>query len=184
MRDGAWKGSRSWPHARSALGKYGCADDEHIDYVPLQYGKPAMSRHPHDDGVWLASATALDELPEDVHAVVSLCLTGTKQMPAHVEYVNFRLMDKYRTQQRTRTSTSSSSTPPGRSPPTARRARACSSCVASHSRTPAVGVAYSMLRGVPLDRALAEVCDVLPMANPNRGFQAALKRLAEGGSLA
>src|SRR4051812_5146985 len=65
-------------------GKYGWPIADNIDYVPLQYGRPALSRHPHDDGVWLAAATAPDELPEDVHAVVSLCLTGAKQMPAHI----------------------------------------------------------------------------------------------------
>ena len=28
-----------------------------------QYGRPALVRHPHDDGVWLAGATALDDAP-------------------------------------------------------------------------------------------------------------------------
>lgn len=165
-------------------GKYGWPIVDNIDYVPLQYGRPALSRHPHDDGVWLASATALDELPEDVHAVVSLCLTGAKQMPAHIEYLNFRLIDE-----------SDPTENPNLDFVLLDAARTIAAyreegkgvlvqCVAGHSRTPAVGIAYSMLRGVPLDRALPEVCDVLPMANPNRGFKAALKRLAEGGSLA
>ena len=57
-------------------------------------------------------------------------------------------------------------------------------CVASHSRTPTVGVAYSMLRGVPLARALAEVCGALPAAHPNSGFQEALRRLDANGSIA
>ncbi len=54
-------------------------------------------------------------------------------------------------------------------------------CVAAHSRTPTVGIAYAMLRGVPLDEALPAVCDALPAADPNSGFRAALKRLEGRG---
>ena len=55
-------------------------------------------------------------------------------------------------------------------------------CVAAQSRTPTVGVAYAMLRGVEHDRALAEVCGALPFASPNPSFRAALKRLADRGN--
>ncbi|MGI8793290.1 MAG: protein-tyrosine phosphatase family protein [Acidimicrobiales bacterium] len=51
-------------------------------------------------------------------------------------------------------------------------------CVAAQSRTPAVATAYSVLRGVPADRALEEVLVALPAANPNPGFRADLHRLA------
>jgi ADP-ribosyl-[dinitrogen reductase] hydrolase len=44
-------------------GKYGWPLVDHIDYRDLQYGRPAVVRHPHDPGVWLAGATALDDLP-------------------------------------------------------------------------------------------------------------------------
>ena len=50
-------------------------------------------------------------------------------------------------------------------------------CVASHSRTPTVGIVYAMLRGVPLSEARSAVGDVLPAAHPNRGFRLALSRL-------
>lgn len=163
-------------------GKYGWPLVDHIDYTALQYGMPALARHPHDDGVWLASATALDDLPTDVDVVVSLCLTGRRQVPGRVEHLGFRIMDD---------------PDPWENPnldfvlTDAARAVAAYRdagrtvlvhCVASHSRTPTVGIAYSMLRGVPLRRALEDVCDVLPAAAPNAGFWAALWRLDDVNS--
>ena len=55
-------------------------------------------------------------------------------------------------------------------------------CVAAHSRTPTVAIAYAMLRGVPLEEALPAVCGVLPAARPNRGFRNALNRLSVEGN--
>ena len=157
--------------------KYGWPAVEHIDYGPLQYGRPALTRHPHDDGVWLAGATALDHLPEDVDAVVTLCLTGRSQIPDGVEQVTFRLQDE---------------AAPASNPnldavildaaTTVRDLRregrtVLVHCVAAHSRTPTVGIAYAMLQGVPLAEATDAVCRVLPAASPNAGFRAALARL-------
>ena len=51
-------------------------------------------------------------------------------------------------------------------------------CVQAQSRTPAVATLHAVGRGVPLDRALAEVCAALPDAAPNAAFTAALRRLA------
>ena len=160
-----------------AAGKYGWPLVEHIDYLPLQYGKNALAAHPFDDGVWLAGATVLDELPEGTDAVVSLCLTGRGQVPDHVEHINYRLLDE---------------PDPEHNPNldfilvdaarTVARLRdegktVVLHCVAAHSRTPAVGVAYAMLRGVPLAEALPAVCSALPAAHPNSGFRRALSRL-------
>lgn len=165
-------------------GKYGWPNVEHIDYVPLQYGRPALAIHPHDDGVWLASATALDDLPAGVDAVVSLCLTGTRQVPERVEHIGFRIMDE---------------PDPAENPnldyvlvDAARTIAALRNegktvllqCVAAHSRTPTVGIAYSMLRGVPRDVATLAVCGVLPAAHPNGGFRKALTRIESKGLLA
>lgn len=160
-------------------GKYGWPCVDHIDYVPLEYGKPALARHPHDDGVWLASASALDTLPDAVDVVISLCLTGSTQVPASVEHLNFRLMDEPE---------------PAQNPNldfvlwdiaetiTALRGEGkvvLVHCVAAHSRTPTAGIAYAVSLGVPLDRATADVCGVLPAAHPNRGFTEALARFEE-----
>lgn len=166
-------------------GKYGWPHVEHIDYVPLQYGLPALVKHPYDDGVYLAGATALDEPPADVDAVVSLCLTGTAQVTGGVEHVNFRIMDE-----------ADPAANPNLDFALLDAARTVATlrdegrivllhCVAAHSRTPTVGIAYAMLRGVPLDEALPGVCSVLPAAHPNAGFRKALTRLSvvtDGGA--
>jgi ADP-ribosyl-[dinitrogen reductase] hydrolase len=158
-------------------GKYGWPLVDHIDYVPLEYGKPALVRHPLDDGVWLASASALDSLPDDVDAVVSLCLTGRRQVPAHVEHINFRLMDEADPEENPNLDHVLFDA--GNTVEALRREgkTVLIHCVASHSRTPAVGIAYSLLDGVPLDEALKAICGVLPAAHPNSGFRQALARI-------
>lgn len=160
-------------------GKYGWPTVDRIDYGPLQHGKPALAHHPHDDGVWIASATALDDLPEDVDAVVSLCLTGKRQVPDGVEQVSFRLIDQADPAENPNLDFVLSDA--ARTIATLRDEgkTVLLHCVASHSRTPAVGAAYSILRGVPVDRALQEVCEVLPAAQINSGFLAALRRLGD-----
>lgn len=162
---------------RGETGKYGWPLVQHIDYEPLQYGRSALARHPFDDGVWMASATELDRLPDGVGAVVTLCLTGTEQAPANVDHVTFRLQDL---------------PDPTANPnldfvivDAARTVAALRAegkavllhCVASHSRTPTVAIAYAMTLGATLEEAMPAVCEVLPYARPNRGFRAALQRL-------
>lgn len=164
---------------RGEPGHHGWPLIDHINYTGWQGVAPTPVRHPHDPGVWLSSATALDDPPADVDAVVSLCLVGRRQVPASIDQVGFRLIDV---------------TDPAANPNldfvirdaaetiAALRAEGKTvlvHCVAAQSRTPTVGVAYAMLRGVEHDRALAEVCDALPYARPNRTFEAALKRLAD-----
>lgn len=48
-----------------------------------------LVQHPLDDGVWLGDLAALDRLPKDVDAVVSLCRVGTDQVrvPASEHHV-------------------------------------------------------------------------------------------------
>lgn len=159
-------------------GKYGWPLVDHIDYTHLQYGLPALATHPHDDGVLISGATVLDEVPDEVDVVVSLCLTGRTQVPAGVEHINFRLMDQAEPEQN-----------PNLDFVLMDAARLVADlrdegktvllhCVAAHSRTPTVAIAYSMLRGVELEDAQPAVCGVLPAARPNRGFRAALKRMS------
>ncbi len=149
---------------------------DHIDYSIYGSAK-TLVRHPHDDGVWLADASALDDLPEDVTAVVSLCLVGREQIRPDIEHVGYRLIDH---------------PDPAVNPnldfmlvDAARTVAALREeghvvllhCVAAQSRTPSVGIAYAMLRGVDRAKAFDEVCGALPAARPNAGFRAALKRL-------
>lgn len=164
---------------RGTAGKYGWPLVDHIDYAHLQYGRPALATHPHDDGVLISGATVLDRVPDKVDVVVSLCLTGRTQVPAGVEHINFRLMDQAEPEQN-----------PNLDFVLMDAARLVADlrdegktvllhCVAAHSRTPTVAIAYSMLRGVELEEALPAVCGALPAARPNRGFRDALKRLAD-----
>jgi ADP-ribosyl-[dinitrogen reductase] hydrolase len=162
---------------RGEPGKYGWPLIDHIDYRPFEYGKPALARHPYDERVWLASASSLDALPDDVDAVVSLCLTGRRQVPKDVEFVNFRLMDESHPSENPNldfvlwdaASTVAALRAEGKT--------VLIHCVASHSRTPAVGIAYSLLEGAPLNEAMRDVCGVLPAAHPNSGFRQALARI-------
>lgn len=153
---------------------------DHIDYS--MYGaEKTLVVHPYDDGVYMADASALDHLPDDVTAVVSLCLVGTEQIRPGIEHVAFRLVD-----------VSAPEVNPNLDFVLTDVARTVASlryeghvvllhCVAAHSRTPAAGIAYALLRGAPLDEATAAVCGALPAAHPNSGFRDALKRLAVSG---
>ena len=125
-----------------------------------------------------ADNDALDGLAPEVTAVVSLCRIGTQQIRQDLTGVGFRLID---------------SADPEANPnldfvlrDAARTVADLRDeghvvflhCVAGQSRTPTVAAAYAMLRGVEPDRALREVCAVLPDARPNSEFRRALRRLA------
>lgn len=184
-----WPGIRSIELERLAYltarhgrpGKYSWPHVDHIDYTRLQYGRPALATHPYDDGVHIAGATALDDPPAAVDAVISLCLTGRTQVPAAAEHITFRIMDEADPAQN-----------PNLDFALLDAARLIVTlrdegktvllhCVAAHSRTPTVAALYAMLRGIPLEQALPAVCAVLPAAHPNPGFRQALKRLAQAG---
>lgn len=138
-------------------------------------------RHPHDDGLWIGGMGALDALPEDVDAVVTLCRYGSTQVPAGAEHVVFRLID---TDDEDNPNADFVIDDAARTVQVLRDEGKCVllHCVAGHSRTPTVAIRYSMLRGIPLDRAFAEVIAALPYAHPNESFRRALRRL-EGMSV-
>lgn len=155
---------------------YGWPGTDFIDYADLRLADPVLVRHPHDSGVWLSDAGALLDPPDDVTAVVSLCLLGRAQVPPHLEHVTFRLLD-----------VSDPEANPNLDFVLGDAARTIAAlrneghvvllhCVAAHSRTPTVAVAYAMLRGVATDRALQEVQEALPGSRPNAAFAAALQR--------
>jgi ADP-ribosyl-[dinitrogen reductase] hydrolase len=138
-------------------------------------GWRTLVRHPHDDGVWLGSLQALDDLPPEIDAVVSLCRVGTHQTDR--EQVEFWLIDK-----------------DGRNPNLDFVLRDAADtvaalreegktvlvhCYAGQSRTPAVGAAYSVLhRGKAADAALREVNGALPSGGAAPYFREAVRRLA------
>lgn len=152
-----------------------------IDYSAYP-SSSALARHPHDDGVWLGGVDSLDNLPEGVDAVVSLCRLGDAQVPArgvaHGDHVEVWLVDE---------------SDPAKNPNldfvladaagevAALRAEGRTvllHCVQAQSRTPAVAAVYgALVTGSTPTEALAEILQVLPEANPNTALMAALQRL-------
>ena len=53
-----------------------------------------IARHPYDDGVWLGDAAALLAPPKGVDAIVSLCRVHDDDLPAGVEQIDVRLIDR------------------------------------------------------------------------------------------
>ncbi len=138
----------------------------------------ALARHPYDDGVWLGDLDALDNLPDGVTAVISLCRVGTEQVPAGVEHITFRLLDS-----------AAASANPNLDFILQDAAETVAAlrdegqivlvhCVAAHRRTPTVGIAYALERGFGLAEATSAVRGVLPRVNPNSAFDEALGRIA------
>ncbi|OBI49789.1 ribosylglycohydrolase [Mycobacterium kyorinense] len=133
-------------------------------------------RHPYDDKVWIGGIAALGNLPSKVDAIVSLCRVNDLHLPGGVQQLDVRLIDdqgendhlefvlldtvraieQLRDEDRT----------------------VFVHCVQAYSRTPAVAALYGARRqGVDIDQAVHDVAAVLPGANPNPGFRAALRRL-------
>ena len=139
------------------------------------FGARTLVTHPHDDGVLLGSLAALDDLPADVDVVVSLCRTGRRQTDR--EQVEFWLIDQDGSNPnldlvlRDAADTVAALRAEGK--------RVLLHCAEGRSRTPSVGALYSVLhRGVPADRALAEVTAALPEGAPQRFLQDAVLRIA------
>ena len=166
--------------ANRAPGKYGWPTTTRIDYSAHTSG--VLVRHPHDDGVWLSDATPLDALPEEVSAVVSLCLTGTEQVPSDVEHIAFWLIDEAEPEVNPNLDFVLSDAADTVAALRAEGREVLVHCVAAHSRTPAVAVAYSLVRGVGLEEASDAIARAIPGPGPNASFRAALERLASRAS--
>ena len=155
---------------------YGWPKVDSIDYS--DFGPSIITPHPFDMGLLIGSAPALDELPDDVDAVVSLCLTGRKQVPAHVEHVSFRLIDSPEPDENLNLDFVIADAALAVQSLRAQGKRVFLHCVRAESRTPTVAIAYAMLIGVPLAQAYAGVLQVLPNAHPNHAFQVSLEYFA------
>jgi ADP-ribosylglycohydrolase len=152
---------------------------ERMDYRGYG-GEDTFVPHPLVDGIWIGGALALDDLPETIDAVVSLCRVGTAQIPYHVDSHAVRLLDTIgednpnvefviddaaRTAQRLRND--------GK--------QVYLHCVASQSRTPTVAAWVGVLAGHDLATSLSAVVDALPAARPQRWLVEALRRLNKRG---
>ena len=158
--------------------------DHHVDTVTrFDYDylgtPPRLVQHPHDAGVWLGAANALDTLPAEIDAVVSLCRVGTDQVPDRIRHhVEVRLIDDV----------------PEKNPnldfvllDTVRAVASLRAeghtvllhCAFAKSRTPTVAALYSALyQGVPIQRAIDEVKVALPAADSAPFLDKAIRRLA------
>ena len=134
-------------------------------------------QHPHDEGVWMASLTALEDLPPHIDTVVSMCRVGAHQVPDK-EIIEFWLIDE-----------------PGHNLDTsyvltdaantiaelrAEGKQVVVHCVAAHNRTPAAAISYSILhKDIEFDVAWREVRNSLPNPMENQEFKVALKKLCK-----
>jgi hypothetical protein len=152
-----------------------------MDYSTYR-GSNALARHPHDDGVWLGGVDALENLPTGVDAVVSLCRLGKTEVPASGvaagDHVEVWLIDDDHPAKNPNLDFVLTDATAAVAALRAEGKTVLLHCVQAQSRTPTVAALYgARLTGRNPSEALAEIVKVLPNANPNAGFRAALERL-------
>jgi protein-tyrosine phosphatase len=133
-------------------------------------------RHPQDENVWIGGIATLLKLSKEIDAVVSLCRVADAHVPAGAKHLDVRLIDE-----------------PGKNAnldfvllDTVRAIEQLRAegrtvflhCVQAYSRTPTIATLYGARKQrIDIDDALRDVLAVLPEANPNAEFRAALRRL-------
>jgi len=138
-----------------------------------------LVQHPFDDGVWLGDAAALLQLPEGVDAIVSLCRVHDEDLPAGVEQIDVRLIDREGTEANANLDFVLTDTVDLIDQLRRDGRTVLVHCHGAYSRTPTIGALYgARVANASGAEALAAVLATLPDANPNRGFRAALKRVA------
>jgi ADP-ribosylglycohydrolase len=149
------------------------------DRFPREYPGKVLVRSPHDDGVWLGDLAALDRLPAEVDAVVSLCRVGTHEVPPSVvAHHQAWLIDL--PGQNSNLDTVLADTADAIAALRGEGRVVLVHCVEARSRTPIVAAAYATRHvGMAPDQALSDVETVLPQANPQPEFVAALRRIRQ-----
>jgi ADP-ribosylglycohydrolase/protein-tyrosine phosphatase len=136
-------------------------------------------QHPHDDGVWMADVAALQDLPCGVDAVVSLCRVNDDDLPAGVEQIDIRLIDKAEPAANLNLDFVLTDTVRLIEQLRTEGHTVLLHCVACQSRTPTVAALYGARKqGISGKTALRDITSALPDAYPNSDFRAALNRLA------
>jgi hypothetical protein len=136
-------------------------------------------RHPYDDGVWLGNAAALLRPPDGVDAIVSLCRVHDDDLPADVEQIDVRLIDRADDESNVNLDYVLADTVTLVEALRREGRTVLLHCHGAYSRTPTVGALYGAgVRGIGGREALTDVLEDLPDAHPNNGFRAALNRLA------
>ena len=142
-------------------------------------GAAITARHPYDGGVWLGDAAALLAPPKGVDAIVSLCRVHDDDLPAGVEQIDVRLIDREGAEANPNLDFVLADTVRMIEQLRAEGRTVLVHCFGAYSRTPTIGALYGAhVRGVNGRTALADVLAVLPDADPNPAFRRALNRLA------
>lgn len=150
----------------------------HVNYDTWP-GTDAFARHPHDPGVFIGGVDALDHLPDDIDAVVSLCRVGTKQVPPRIGSLNAVqswLLDNPAEAENPHLSFVLEDAADAVAAFRAEGKTVYLRCVAAHSRTPTVAALYSV-RHCGIDdahTALDDALTVLPAAQLDTRFAALL----------
>jgi len=143
-------------------------------------GGTALAQHPYDDQVWLGGIDALHKLPAGVDAVVSLCRIGAEHARTGVDHVQVWLIDKPRPQDNPNLAFVLHDTVTVLEQLRHEGRTVLLHCVQAQSRTPSVAALYGARKnGVSTTQALHDIHSVLPEADPNPAFRAAL-RATEG----
>ncbi|WP_308465646.1 ADP-ribosylglycohydrolase family protein [Rathayibacter soli] len=149
-----------------------------VDRMPLG-GTDTLVQHPHDSGVWLGDIAALDRLPANVDAVVSLCRVGRMQVPARVapeDHIEVWLIDEDGAN--LNVDLVLADTADAIASLRAEGHTVLVHCFEARSRTPSVAAAYAVRqRGVPAAQVLAEVRVALSDADPKPFLQEAVQRV-------
>jgi ADP-ribosyl-[dinitrogen reductase] hydrolase len=172
-----WPGQRARDLVAMATSIVGHGAPDTFDYSYSQWTPlDALVQHPYDCGVWIGGIAALHSPPPGVDAVVSLCRIGPDQVPANVELVEVRLIDRNGAGHNPHLRFVLDDTVTLIEQLRGESRTVLLHCVQAHSRTPAVAALYgARRRGVTVDTALADIRAVLPHADPNESFRDALR---------
>ena len=153
-------------------------DDQGWPSIASMYSPyPALVQHPHDGGVWLGGLGALENLPEEIDAVVSLCRTGAKQVTR--EHVEIWLIDKPDPMRNPNLDFVLTDAADTIAQLRSEGKRVFVHCFQGASRTPSVGALYAAKhRGIPVAQAVDEVARALPHGEPAQFLREAVTRLA------
>jgi ADP-ribosyl-[dinitrogen reductase] hydrolase len=143
-----------------------------------------VARHPYDPQVVLGGVGVLRNPPDDVDAVVSMCRLRDADIRTDIPHIEVRLIDRPEDDENPHLDYVLLEAVRAIERLRAQGRTVLVHCVGAYSRTPTMGSLYGLrLRGVDADQALSDVIAVLPDANPNRSFRAALKRAEQLGTL-
>ena len=154
-----------------------------VDYAG--YDSSALVRHPLDEHVWLAGVGALDDLPPDVDAVVSLCRLGASEAPAASvrpeDHVEVWLVDRSDPAENPNLDLVLADAVDAVAALRAEGRTVLLHCVQAQSRTPTVAALYgARITGRPAAECLVEVQRALPAAHPNRTFLEVIRGTGSG----